>query len=202
MSGEQGEQLRLFVACELTDETRQALGGIQTDLRRQGADRVLRWVRPEGIHLTLKFLGSVPQGQVGDIETALHQAIEPFEWRVRLAGLGTFGGARVRVVWAGLEGDIEGLASLARQIDQALEPLGFRREARPFAAHLTLGRVREQASPDERKELAALVRRYGMPEFPSMPISEVSLMQSILGPAGSVYRRLAAFPKAGRRVSA
>ena len=190
------------MACELPDETRQALGGIGADLRRLGAGGSLRWVRPEGIHLTLKFLGAVLRDQVVDIETALANAIEPFEWRVRPARLGTFGGAKVRVVWVGLDGDVTGLAALARRIDDALEPLGFPREARPFAAHLTLARVRDHASPDERKELAALVQRYGMPEFPSMPLSEVSLMQSVLGPGGGVYRRLAVFPKAGRGVPA
>ena len=144
-------ELRLFVACELPDDVRDALGRLQAGLRR--GDRAgLRWVRPEGIHITLKFLGGVEEGRVGEITPALASAIEPFELRVRPASLGGFpslvagGGARLRVVWVGLEGDVEGLAALAGRVDAALESIGFPSERRPFAAHLTLARVSDRAS--------------------------------------------------------
>ena len=188
------DQVRLFVACELTDEARNALGRVQEDLRRLGADG-LRWVRPEGIHLTLKFLGEVDQSIVADITSALQEAIEPFEAGVRIAELGGFGGARLRVVWVGVDGDTEALASLAGRVDQALRPLGFPLERRPFAPHLTLARVQDRVGPPERQRLAALIEGYRPAPMPSMLLTEVSLMQSILRPGGSVYRRLATFPK-------
>ena len=193
MAERPGESLRLFVAIELPAEVRQALLRVQDDLRRAGADR-LRWVRPEGVHLTLKFLGEVAAERVDAVEAALRSAIEPFELRLRLATLGGFGGARLRVVWVGLEGDVEPLAALAEQIERALTPLGFPRERRPFAAHLTLARVLDATPSDERERLASLLRRTSPSPMPSMVATEVSLMRSVLGQGGAVYTRFAAFP--------
>ncbi|MEX1252993.1 MAG: RNA 2',3'-cyclic phosphodiesterase [Dehalococcoidia bacterium] len=186
-------QLRLFVACELPDDVREALGRVQADLRRAGADS-LRWVRPEGIHVTLKFLGEVDAERVDAVTSALAAAIEPFELRVRPSALGTFGGDRLRVVWVGLEGDIDALASLAGRVEGALEPLGFPRERRPFAPHLTLARPRDHVPPAELRTLASLVRRYQPPPLPSMTLREVNLMQSTLERGGSVYTKLAGLP--------
>ena len=194
-------ELRLFVACELPGDVRDGLGRVEADLRR--GDRVgLRWVRPEGIHVTLKFLGGVDETRVEEITAALAAAIEPFELRLRPATVGGFpsaglragGGARLRVIWVGLEGDIEGLAALAARVEAALQPLGFPAERRPFAAHLTLARVPDRASAVERRELSELVGGYRMPELPPMVLTQVALMRSILGPNGSVYNRLAGFP--------
>lgn len=192
---EKRENLRLFVACELPDDTRRAFGEIQQTLRRDPIERVLRWVRPEGIHLTLKFLGSVPDENVRGITDALAAAIEPFELHVRPAHLGTFGGSRVRVVWVGLDGDVDGLAALAERVEGAVEALGFARERQPFTGHLTLARVREQASVAERREVAALIKRTGIPDLQSMALREVSLIESVPGGGGSEYLRLAAFPE-------
>lgn len=196
MNKRNGDELRLFIACELPEEVRRGLEQVRAGLRRDGTERLLRWVRPDGVHLTLKFLGAVPRSDVGRVREALAGAVEPFSCSVRAASIGTFGGARPRVIWAGLEGDTEGLAALAGRIDEATGQLGFPRERRPFAAHLTLARVREGAGDDERRRLALQVRGYRMPALPSMTLSEVALIESRLGPGGSVYHRLAAFPEA------
>jgi 2'-5' RNA ligase len=188
------QRLRLFVACELSDEVRRALAAAQDGLRRTTSLR-LRWVRPEGIHITLKFLGEVEAVRVEEIERTLAKAIEPLEARVRPARLGGFGGSRLRVVWVGLEGDVDRLVGLAARVDEALAALGFPRERRPFAAHLTLARVPDEVSLEERGELARLLEGYSIPELPSMRLTEVHLIQSILGPGGSVYQRLATFPR-------
>lgn len=197
---ERPQQLRLFVACELPDEVKRALGRIQDDLRSAlsgGAVR-LRWVRPESVHVTLKFLGEVEETRVAEITSALAAAVEPFELRLSSsAGLGGFGGARLRVVWLGLEGDVEALAALASRVEQALTPLGFPAERRPFAAHLTIARVPDRASPEERRQLALLLERHRTPALPSMILTEVRLMRSVLGPGGSAYYRIASFPQQG-----
>jgi 2'-5' RNA ligase len=185
--------LRLFVACNLPDEVRRGLGQVQDDLRRLGADD-LRWVRPEGIHVTLKFLGAVDAARVEAVREALASAIEPFELRVRPASVGGFGGARLRVVWAGLEGDVAGLAALALRVDEALAKLRFSRERRPFAPHLTLARVPDRVPPARRRELSELVERYQPPPMPEVTLTRVDLMRSILGPQGSRYEVLAHFP--------
>lgn len=184
---------RLFVACELPDELKSALGGVQDDLRRLGGER-LRWVRPEGIHVTLKFLGGVEIARIQGITNALASAVDSFELRLQPASVGGFGGARLRVVWVGLQGDVEGLTELAGRVEAALEPIGFPRERRPFAAHLTIARVRDQTPSAERRQLASLVERYEPPALPAVTFREVSLMRSHLGPQGSKYERLASFP--------
>jgi len=196
MTGADRERgLRLFVACELPPAVRDALGRVQEEMRARGAGR-LRWVRPEGIHLTLKFLGEVPAAKREAVENALAAAIvSPFALDVRLGSLGGFGGRqRLRVIWVGLEGDVEGLAELAALIEEALGPLGFPREGRPFAPHLTLARVPDDAGVQERSRLADLLETFPSPSLPSMTLTAVNLMQSFLQPTGARYQCLAAYP--------
>ncbi len=187
-------EARLFVACELSDELKHALGALEDDLRRLAVDG-LRWVRPEGIHVTLKFLGEVEAARIESITAALTSAIEPFELRLQPASVGGFGGARLRVVWVGLEGDVRGLTELAGRVEGALEPLGFPRERRPFAAHLTIARVRDQTSSAKRQQLAGLIERYQPPALPAVTFRQLALMRSHLGPQGASYERLASFPE-------
>lgn len=193
---EREEELRLFVACELSEELRRALGSLQDELRKRTGLR-LRWVRPEGVHLTLKFLGGVPASRVEAITEALTKAVRPFELRLAPSELGTFGGRRPRVVWVGLEGDIDGLRALARRIDEALAALGFPAEQREFNGHLTLARVPDGASASERARLVDAVRDLRLPHLPAIHVRQAVLMQSVLGPKGSVYHRLAVFPPDG-----
>lgn len=194
--------MRLFVACELPDDVREGLGRLQDDLRKLDAG-FLRWTRPEGIHVTLKFLGNVEEARVDQIDAALASAIEPFKLNLRPATLGGFpsvslktgGGARLRVVWVGLEGDVEGLGELARRVEDALRPLGFPAERRPFAPHLTLARVRDGATSQERRRVADAISRYRPLTLPSMILQEVVLMRSVLGRGGSTYYRLGSYPR-------
>jgi len=172
-----------------------ALTALQDALRRQGAPPV-RWVRPEGIHLTLKFLGAVPAQRVSDICAALAPTVEGIRpLGLSLGGLGTFGGRRgARVVWVGIEGDIERVSELQRRVEAALARLGFRPEDRPFSPHLTLARVPDHVGSADRERLWELTGALATPEAAPVTIREVSLMRSILGPGGAVYERLAAFP--------
>ena len=190
---EASPQIRLFVACELPDEIVNALGQLQDGLGRAGAEQ-LRWVRPEGIHLTLKFLGEVEVALVDDVITSLSACIRPFALRLSASQLGAFGGRRLRVVWVGLDGQTGELSDLAKTVERALEPLGFPAEHRPFAPHLTLGRVRERASAAERERLSGLLESYQMPSPTEFSLSRVALIQSILGPGGARYRTISRFP--------
>ncbi len=186
-------QLRLFVASELPDEVLNALGQLQNDLERAGAEQ-LRWVRPEGIHLTLKFLGNVEAALVDDVIASLSACIQPFALRLNMSRLGGFGGRRLRVVWVGLDGQIQELSDLAKMVDRALEPLGFPAERRSFTPHLTLARVRERASAAERERLSGLLESYRMPPLPEFLLSRAALIQSILGAGGATYRTITRFP--------
>jgi 2'-5' RNA ligase len=191
----EGSELRLFVACELPSEMKAALTALQDALRRQGAPPV-RWVRPGGIHLTLKFLGSVPAQRVTDICAALAPTVDGIRpLQLSLGSLGTFGGRRgARVVWVGVNGDVERAAQLQRRVEEALARLGFPTEERAFSPHLTLARVPDHVGSAERERLWDLTKALAAPEAASVTIREVSLMRSVLGPSGAVYERLAAFP--------
>ena len=191
----EGSELRLFVACELPSEMKAALTALQDSLRRQGAPPV-RWVRPEGIHLTLKFLGAVPAGRVADIRAALAPTVEGIRpLGLSLGSLGAFGGRRgARVVWVGVEGDVERVSELQRRVETALARLGFPPEGRAFSPHLTLARVPDHVGSADRERLWDLTKALAAPEAAPVTIRELSLMRSILGPGGAVYERLAAFP--------
>ncbi len=194
MSTTADQTLRLFVAVELDEGVRRALAALQDDLRRRGlAD--LRWVRPEGVHLTLKFLGETPADKLPAIQGALTAAVAGIApQRLRLGELGTFGSRHgPQVLWVDLEGDVAELARLARRVDEALEPLGFAREKREFAAHLTLARVRPQSAREAGRLLAEALPAVRAPDGEAA-VREVSLMRSTLGPGGAVYERLATFP--------
>ena len=193
------KQLRLFVAVELPEATLRALVETIEALRRVAPGDAVRWVRPEGIHLTLQFLGATEEDRVPLIRTALRLAARdaaPFD--VTPAGVGSFGGrANLRVVWVGLGDDGGALAGVAGLVQAAMEPLGYEREQRAFNAHLTLGRVREGASRDERMRLHDAIARFEPPPIPSFHVERVSLMQSNLGRGGAVYQQLGAYPLAG-----
>jgi 2'-5' RNA ligase len=195
MKGRDSEStLRLFVACELPPAMKATLSSLQEALREKGAPR-LRWVRPEGIHLTLKFLGAVPQEKVAAIREALAptvQGIPPLA--LSLAEVGTFGDRRgPRVVWVGMQGDLEPLARLQQRVEKALEPLGFPPERRAFSPHLTLARVPDRMGSEERYPLRELAKTIEVPPAAPVTIDELSLMRSILGPGGAVYERVAVF---------
>ncbi len=186
-------QLRLFVACELPETLRSALAGLQADLRERAGVQ-LRWVRAEGIHLTLKFLGEVDEARLDQVESALAGSVEPFDVGIRPAKLGGFGGSRLRVIWVGLEGDLDELGRLARVVERALAPVGFEEESRPFRPHLTLARVPDRLGNDQRKELSELVAAFELPAMPSVRLSQLSLIKSILGPGGATYQTLSSYP--------
>jgi len=188
--------LRLFVAIELPEPVRRALERMVGGLVRAGATEGVRWVRPEGIHLTLKFLGAVAGERVAGIERAVGEAADAavaFDLGVGVPG--SFGGRRnLRVVWASVGGDTAALATLAEGVDEALAALGFDRERRAFAAHITLGRVRDDAPPSLRERLYEAVRQAPPETVPTLRVTSISLMRSTLGAGGAKYDAIATFP--------
>jgi 2'-5' RNA ligase len=145
--------------------------------------RGIRWVAADQLHLTLKFLGEVPEPKVAGIVEALRRIRRaPFDLSVEGTGVFPERGP-ARVLWAGCVGDA---AELAEEVERALGPLGFPREERPFAAHVTIGRVKHpRAAREVRLDPAALFGRQRVASF--------SLMKSELRPAGPVYAEVAAF---------
>ena len=144
--------LRAFIAVKLSDALKGHIGEVQAELKRRvfGLDG-LGWVRPEGIHLTLRFLGDIAKEQVGALGAMLRDVaagMTPFALDAR--GIGAFPDPRApRVIWLGLQGTPESMAALRRmqaRIEDGVVGLGFPRESRAFTAHLTLARVRDRKS--------------------------------------------------------
>jgi len=185
------EQIRSFIAIELPEKVKSGLARLRSELERTEHSFV-KWVDPEGIHLTLKFLGNIPFKQVAEVTKAIEgaaQGISPFQ--LEISGLGAFPNVRQpRVLWVGVGGQVDTLLQLQRNIDSALASLGFTREERPFTAHLTLARVRQGASPRERKSLGELVMSASFEASYPIEAKAVSLMRSQLTWGGAIYTRL------------
>jgi 2'-5' RNA ligase len=196
MPGKTG--IRSFVAVELTDAVRQALAGVQRDLKAQAPPGAVRWTRPDSIHLTLQFLGDVPPDQVEAVAGALRAACAgrvPFVFE--LAGAGVFPNLhRPRVVWVGVVEPSGALGTLQQRVVQALTPLGFSPGERGFTPHLTIGRAARDAGPRDLAALGALVARAGIGSLGRVAVDHVNLMKSDLKPDGAVYTPLAIIPLA------
>jgi 2'-5' RNA ligase len=188
------EPIRAFVAIELPSQIKAALSQLQDNLKT-GKSASVKWVGSEGIHLTLKFLGNVDEAEIPALEKALSEAVRgvaPFN--LQLGGPGAFPGNQApRVVWVGVEGEIELLRTLHNNIDRVLTPLGFPPEKRAFSPHLTLGRVREEALPGERRRLGENVAALKTEAKLSFKVESLSLMRSKLTREGALYSRLASF---------
>lgn len=193
--------MRLFVALELPPDVRQAAGELARELKRSGAD--VKWVKPETMHLTLKFLGEVPDKEVPAVTGALERALAGREGlELALEGCGAFPSPkRPQVVWLGVAGQVEELKDLARAVESELARLGFPPERRSFKAHLTLGRLRRGRRGGGggggggggvvplAREIAARAAYAG----PAFRADWVALMKSTLTPAGPIYEPLAEF---------
>ena len=184
--------MRLFVALDLPGEVRQALGDLIARLKP--LCRAARWVRPEGMHVTLKFIGHAIADRDAERLAATRAALaavqsaEPVEIQYR--GVGFFPDARrPRVVWCGVEASAN-LAQLAADIDRALKPLGIPREERAFVPHLTLARFK---SPDGVEPLAQAAAEFAQRDFGSARETEFHLFESMLKPGGAEYRKLASY---------
>jgi 2'-5' RNA ligase len=187
------EQVRCFVAIGLPDEVKAGLEHLQAQLK-SGGQSSIKWVDPYSIHLTLKFLGGVDAAKIAPITAAMEEVakgVSPFSLKVE--GLGVFPNLRrVQVVWVGVSGEVDKLAHLQQRLESGLAGLGFTPENRRFTPHLTLARVRDRASSDEREGLGELIAGTKFEAAYSFPVAAVSLMKSQLTREGAIYSRISA----------
>ena len=184
--------IRAFIAIELDELLRNGLMKVQQRLRSEPISGFVRWVAPNSVHLTLKFLGDMDAARTPLVLAAMQVAcadFEPFELAVR--GAGCFPNLqRPNVIWAGLMGEVQVVAQLAQALEAECAKLKFEPEERPFSPHLTLGRVRREAGLTERRQLGELVHRLDIGQVGLIHAQEVHLMRSELKPQGSVYTSL------------
>ena len=188
------KQVRTFIAIELDETINAALTDLQEQLKAKVPRGSVRWVKPGGIHLTLKFLGDVPVNRIKEIEQALTQACVEFPaFSFSVGELGCFPNPRrPRVVWVGVQEKSGTLTGLQKAIEDGMEKLGFAPEGRRFHAHLTLGRTQQRASSDDVRRLGQLVSETDVGLLGQMEARSVSLIKSDLRPTGAVYTQLAA----------
>ena len=185
------KQIRAFIAIELPQGFKMSLSQLQAKVKPRHEPWV-RWVDTQGIHLTLKFLGNIDLDRVDEITNALAgvaSSVVPF--KLELTELGAFPKLHMpRVIWVGLGGDLVSLLRLQGGIEGSLASLGFPPEGRAFSPHLTLGRVLDRASAEERRRLGEELSSLQLPGHPTLLVEGVSLMRSRLTKEGAIYHRL------------
>jgi 2'-5' RNA ligase len=187
--------IRSFLAFDLPEEIIKEIGEVQDRLKKL-IHGDIRWVRPGGIHLTLKFFGDISENDIANIAAVVEKAAagqRPFA--LVIEGVGVFPDPnRARVLWLGMNGDVERLLTFQKELERALQQIGFPREERPFRPHLTLGRIK---SPKDLIGLAKALEKRETYAAGRLTASGLCLFQSDLTPRGAVYTRLKWFPFAG-----
>lgn len=188
---------RAFLAVEIPAEVRGAIlkwiGNVESRVKG------VRWVSEDQIHLTLRFLGSVTQETLDEVKKRTEMVVATSKPSALTAtGIGLFASLRrPRIVWVGLEGDVDPLVKLAQSLEEAFEGLDIHQESqrRPFSPHITIGRIRH---PKKAKGLEHLIMAGKDKSFGDVPINEIALVKSELTSDGAVYSNLNIYTLGGR----
>ena len=179
--------MRCFIAIELPEAVKSALSGIEEELKKSKAD--VRWVKPDNVHLTLKFFGNIEEKKTEKIIEIMENICNQYApFTIEIKGMGTFPNIKSpRVLWVGIEGN-DTLKTLQKEIENKMESIGFEREDRAFTAHLTLGRFR---SSIEKEGLLKAVKLHEKDTFVgSINVQSLSLIRSDLHPEGARYSKI------------
>ena len=183
-------QIRSFIAIELSPLIKVKIEEIQNNLKSLTSD--VRWVRPEGIHLTLKFLGNIEEERIPEVSDIIRKcSTDTTSFTLSVRSLGAFPNEKnPKVIWAGAEDDSGTLAKLQQALENILSSIGFKVEKRAFSPHLTLGRLK---SPKGKGRLTQGLEDYKHFEFGTFEAKEVCLFKSELKPGGAIYTKLKTF---------
>ena len=189
------ETVRVFVAVGISAEAREQLIDAVQRIRRD-APQGIQWANPDGMHVTLKFLGNIPSVGVEPLLDCLRPvAAEAVPFPLQLAGLGMFPNRRKpRVLWAGVDGGLDALSGLQQASEEAINALGYPPEQRPFRPHITLGRPRRGVSDAQLARIGAAVSGVAPPSPAGWQVESVDVMRSELHPSGARYTVLGSVP--------
>lgn len=185
--------MRTFIAINLDPEIKNALSRFIGELQASSPEsRGIKWVRPEGMHLTLKFLGEISEEKVSQIESVLKRISEKHKFfPLRIRGTGSFPpkSKSPRVLWVSIE-EVEDLKRLQSDMEEEMERLGFPKERRTFHPHLTLGRVKTFSGI---KETLNFFEKHRDKNFGEMEAKKITFFRSVLKPTGAEYSVLSEF---------
>lgn len=179
--------MRSFIAIDIPAKEKSTLARIQEELKGCGAD--VRWVNPDNLHLTMKFLGDIKDNDIDRILEILRGVCNQYStFRFQIRGIDTFPNRRSpRVLWVGVSSN-NTLARLQADIEEGMASIGFKREEREFSPHLTIGRFR---SPVGKEGLLDRIKAHENNDFGSVEVKAIYLMRSDLSPEGARYTRIA-----------
>ena len=190
--------LRTFFACRISDENLTRIDHLLVDLKTRIPDSV-KWVSPRNLHLTIKFLGEFNQTDVEPIKASLTKVlVNSHPFLTSIHNLGAFPSpAKAQVIWLGLEAD-HALYRLVETLEQQCAQLGYPKEKRPFAAHITIGRLRQSASPADSASIAEVLRQRQSLVIGEQTIDALHFIKSELTPHGPIYQTLFTIPFASQ----
>jgi 2'-5' RNA ligase len=179
--------MRLFLAVEIPPQEQKQIYESLSPLRKQWPK--IRWISSDNLHITLKFLGEVPEALIPKVKKCAEDCISDMglgSFKLTFSQIGAFPRPKSpRVIWCGVEGDTKMLSALVEHLEPKLETLGFQKEKRPYRAHLTIAKV----SPEQRGvDFEPYIKDYEKTIFAGISVNMISLMQSVLNPFGAVYQ--------------
>lgn len=180
-------EIRAFIAVELTPDVQDILAVVQAQLKKSGAD--IKWVRPKNIHLTLKFLGNIPSENITRIYDAMRDTVkEQHPFSITLTHIGAFPKIeRPKVVWIGAEENQSDIRQISTSLEERLASLNFKKEERDFKAHITIGRVRSSLN---RHHLIKALKTFRLEHAIIQHVDHITLFKSTLTPKGPIYEIL------------
>ncbi|MFH0791569.1 MAG: RNA 2',3'-cyclic phosphodiesterase [Candidatus Omnitrophota bacterium] len=179
--------MRAFIAIDLPQEVKNYLANLQTRLKTSGAD--VKWVEPQNIHLTLKFLGEIDEKTLHKIISILEDiAIEKNSYPINLSSLGAFPKINCpRILWVGINKGEKETKEIAKKLEETIEKIGIPAEPKPFSCHITIGRTRSMLNRDKLIENLKIQDNNLKKENLEFDVTKISLFKSTLTPKGPIY---------------
>lgn len=189
--------IRSFLAFEIPLELRDTVSFIYDGLKASNLD--VRWVKEENIHVTVVFMGNVKEEDIDPVSKVLERTCSKYgPFVIRVKGVGVFSSLRnPRVLWIGIEGDIERMRHFRNRLQKELRHFGIKEETKKFSPHLTVGRFKKGFNQSNR--LRELIERYRDVRSPKATVKELVLFKSELRPEGAIYTKLNSWPLQGKK---